>query len=71
MPKQKRILEINPDHPVVEKLHLMHVADSDSEEVGDWFRLLHDQALLAEGSPIADPATFARRMTTLMQRALE
>ena len=71
MPKQKRILEINPDHPIVEKLHLMHAGDSDSEEVGDWFRLLHDQALLAEGSPIADPATFARRMTKLMQQALQ
>ncbi len=70
MPQQKRILELNPDHPVVEKIHLMHSEDNDSAEVTDWVRLLHDQALLAEGSPIADPATFAKRMTVLMRKAM-
>ena len=54
----------------MEKLHLMHSEDNDSAEVTDWVRLLHDQALLAEGSPIADPATFAKRMTVLMRKAM-
>ena len=71
MPTQKRILEINPGHPVIEKVHLLHTADGDSAEVADWLHLLHDQALLAEGSPIADPASFAKRMSTLMKKALD
>lgn len=71
MPAQKRILEINPNHPVVKKIGALHDKDRDSPEVGEWLRLLHDQALLAEGSPLPDPAAFARRMTRLMGQALE
>ena len=48
MPTQKRILEINPDHPVVEKVHALHAEDAKSDEVAEWLHLLHDQALLAE-----------------------
>jgi molecular chaperone HtpG len=70
MPTQKPILELNPTHPIVEKLKRLHAADHLSSDVADWLLLLHDQATLAEGSPITDPAGFAKRMTRLMGQAL-
>lgn len=62
MPKTKRILEINPTHPVIERL----TAGLASDWVEDWMALLYDQALIAEGSPIEDPAAFSRRLSAVM-----
>ncbi len=64
VPQQKRILELNADHPVIKKLGTL----TDDGAFADWAALLHDQALLAEGALPADPAAFARRLTTLMAR---
>ena len=64
VPEQKRILELNPDHPVVENLQSMAVAGS--QELEEWSNLLFDQALLAEGSMPRDPAGFARAVAKLM-----
>jgi len=50
IPQTKRILEINPDHPVVQNLQKMVEADAESVEAGEWMRLLHDQALIAEAA---------------------
>jgi molecular chaperone HtpG len=71
VPSQMRILELNPNHPFVRRLATRCERDPESEEVADWLRLLHDQALLAEGSPIKDPQHLARRMAVLMAQALE
>jgi molecular chaperone HtpG len=65
VPQQKRILELNADHPVVKKLQGL----SDDAQFADWSSLLYDQALLAEGSLPADPAAFTRRLSALMSRA--
>ena len=69
VPVAKRILEINTHHPVVQNLDLAFQARKDSEDVRSWIRTLYDQALIAEGSPLDDPADFARRLTALVQRA--
>jgi len=69
LPSQKRILEVNPDHPLVASLRTLHERDAGSAEVSEWMEVLHDQALLAEGSPIDDPATFAQRLTALLTEA--
>jgi molecular chaperone HtpG len=66
VPLQKRILELNPDHVVVQNLQAM--AESGSESVGEWSNLLYDQALLAEGSMPRDPAGFARSVAKLMEK---
>jgi molecular chaperone HtpG len=66
-PESKRILEINPNHPVIVSLKSAHEADPNSTSVSDWIELLHDQALIAEGSPLPDPAAFSRRLSSLMQ----
>ncbi|MDD9944840.1 MAG: molecular chaperone HtpG [Myxococcales bacterium] len=68
MPVQKRILEINPTHPLIQRIKQEHEKDAESDRVAGWIELLYDQALLAEGSPLPDPARFARRMTDMMQQ---
>ncbi len=67
VPEQKRILELNPKHPVVQRMR--GFADSDEGRFTRWTELLHDQALLAEGALPADPAAFARRVAELMSGA--
>jgi molecular chaperone HtpG len=66
MPRAKRILEVNPAHPVIEHLNKLHARDAQSAQVAEWIELLHDQALLTEGSPLEDPNRFAKRMTALL-----
>lgn len=65
VPTQKRILEINPDHPVIAKLRTL-AEGADEAKFQRWADLLHDQALLAEGVLPPDPAAFARRLAELM-----
>jgi molecular chaperone HtpG len=66
VPRMKRILEVNPKHPVVEHLRALHEKDAGSALVAEWVELLYDQALLTEGSSVEDPNRFARRVATLM-----
>ena len=70
VPKQKRIFEINPDHVVIGKLRGLAEEGADEAALSEWIYLLYDQALLAEGSPIPDPPSFARRMAKMMGEAL-
>jgi molecular chaperone HtpG len=69
VPPSKRILEVNTRHPVIENLARAVAAHSEGGQVSSWIRTLYDQALIAEGSPVDDPADFARRLTDLVQRA--
>ena len=50
---------------------LREISDSDGESlrVGEWMEVLYDQALIAEGSPVDDPAKFAKRLTSLLGEA--
>ena len=59
-PAMKPILEINPKHPVVLRLK------DDDKKFDDWAAVLLDQALLAEGGQLDDPATFVKRINELM-----
>ncbi len=70
VPEQRRILELNPKHPVVERLNALSADDARASDVSEWAHLLYDQALVAEGSPPSDPAAFARRITRLLSSAL-
>ncbi len=64
--RAKRILELNPSHPVIQHLRELNGHEGSAAQVGEWIEMLHDQALLTEGSSIEDPNRFARRMTSLM-----
>ena len=59
-PATKPILEINPKHPVVERLK------AEERHFDDWANVLFDQAVLAEGGQLDDPAGFVRRVNELM-----
>ena len=58
----KPILEINPDHGIVQRL----AAVNDDGKFADWAHLLFDQALLAEGGQLEDPAAFVRRINAML-----
>ena len=61
MPKSKRIMEINPDHPVFEK---MLASSQETQRV--WAEILYNQALLNEGSTIDNPMKFTKQIADLM-----
>lgn len=58
MPETKPILEINPTHPLIERLN----TETDDERFADWSNLLLEQAILAEGGALDEPALFVARM---------
>ncbi len=62
IPGARPILEVNPVHPIVEKL----AAEDDDAQFGDWTHLLFDQALLSEGGQLEDPAGFVHRLNTIL-----
>jgi molecular chaperone HtpG len=66
LPPTARVLELNPDHPAVQKLLDIQKANSADPRVESFGRLLHAQAVIAEGSRLADPAGFARRINELL-----
>ena len=62
-PKEKRILELNAAHPLVRKLNSL-----EGEALEDAATLLYSLSLVAEGSPVADPARFSRLIVELMMK---
>jgi molecular chaperone HtpG len=62
-PETKPILEINPNHPLVTRLKY---EDADSPRFADWSHILFDQAMLAEGGSLADPAAFVKRLNEML-----
>jgi molecular chaperone HtpG len=69
MPRQKRILEVNADHAILQKMKSRFEASAEDATLADYAHLLYGQALLAEGSPLPDPAGFAGMVADLMVRA--
>ncbi len=61
VPESKPVLEINPEHPLLEKFD----QEPDDEKFSEWAQLLFDQAVLAEGGQLDDAAGFVRRMNTI------
>jgi molecular chaperone HtpG len=70
IPQGKRILELNPDHALVARLHALHQTDANDPRLAEFASVLFEQALLAEGTPLPDPVGFARRVVDLMVRAV-
>lgn len=60
LPTSKRILELNPGHPLVERLREKHAEDPAAAELKDTARLIAGAAVLAEGGKLTDPAAFAK-----------
>jgi len=69
VPESKRLLELNPGHPIMRVLSDIFKENKDDARLGDYAELLYDQALLTEGSPIKDPLRFTRLVSDLMVKA--
>ena len=69
-PKQRRIMELNPGHPIVAGLQNRYKANSDDPVVGESIELLFEMALIAEGSEIADPVRLNQTILDLLQKVL-
>ncbi|SFL92654.1 molecular chaperone HtpG [Rugamonas rubra] len=61
-PDSKPILEINPNHPLVTRLKYQDAGS----QFNDWAHILFDQAMLAEGGSLSDPATFVKRLNEML-----
>ena len=62
MPSTKPVLEVNPSHPLLARME----AETDDERFSEWASVLLDQAILAEGGQLEDPAGFVHRLNKLM-----
>ncbi|MFE0588918.1 molecular chaperone HtpG [Micromonospora echinospora] len=70
VPSVKRILELNPTHPLVTGLRTAHEQDGDKQALTETAELLHGMALLAEGGELADPSRFTRILADRLARTL-
>jgi molecular chaperone HtpG len=66
----KRILEINPTHPLIRRLAEMAGKDGAATGLNDAAWLLLDQARIIEGEQLPDPAAFSRRLAVMMEKGL-
>jgi molecular chaperone HtpG len=66
VPERKRILEINPTHPIFEAMNKIFKEDRKSKVLADYTDLLYNQALLLEGSKPKDSTAFAKAISRLM-----
>jgi len=64
-PKQKRILELNPEHDLLSRMNSLHIAD-DKEKLSNYAQIVYGQALLAEGSSLPDPVRFNQLVTDVL-----
>ncbi|MCP4765565.1 MAG: molecular chaperone HtpG [Gammaproteobacteria bacterium] len=62
MPSSRPILEINPDHPIVKQMG----GEKSKKKFDDWSAILFDQALLAEGGQLEDPAGFVAKLNKML-----
>jgi molecular chaperone HtpG len=62
LPDSRPVLELNPEHPLVDRLKV----EQDEQQFSDLSLVLFEQALLSEGAALADPAGFVRRVNALM-----
>ncbi len=69
-PKQRRIMELNSDHPVVTRLYERFQANAEDAAVADSIEVLFELALLAEGSEITDPVRLNQLTLAMLQKVL-
>jgi molecular chaperone HtpG len=69
-PPVKRILELNPTHPLIPKLRAVFAENKDDPRLALYARLLLGQAHLAESGQVPDPAAFSQVLADVMMRAV-
>jgi len=68
-PENKRVLELNMAHPVMEKIHAMFEKDKNDAQLNDYIHLLVDLAVIGEGGKVDDPSRFSKLVGNLMAEA--
>jgi molecular chaperone HtpG len=68
-PENKRTLELNMSHPVMEKIHGMFEANKNDPKLNDYIHLLLDLAIIGEGGKVDDPSKFSKVVGDLMAGA--
>jgi molecular chaperone HtpG len=66
VPEVKRILELNATHPIILNLNAIYEKNPLDEKLGEWVKLLLDQAQIAEGQMIKDPLAYTQRVNELL-----
>ena len=65
-PENKRVLELNMAHPVMEKIHAMFEKDKNDAQLNNYIHLLLDLAVIGEGGKVDDPSRFSKLVGNLM-----
>ena len=68
--RQKRIMEINPDHELVARMRAAHAANPEDPALEDFANILYGYALLAEGSEIPEPQKFNEALLRVVTKAV-
>ena len=71
VPKTKRVLELNMDHPLLAKIKAVFEKDKDANALKDYTDLLFDMAVIAEGGKLENPSRFSKLLGDLMVGALD
>lgn len=69
-PEAPRVLEVNPEHPVVIALDAIRAKKSDDPRLDAMCQLLYDQAVIAEGGKVQDPSAFNKRINEVLIREM-
>jgi len=69
-PRQKRVLELNPKHPLISRMQQRHAADPQDGVLRNAADVVFGLALLAEGSELPDPVRFSRAATEVLGKVV-
>ena len=70
VPPARRILELNPEHPLITALRQLLEKDAANPKIEEYTKLLYNQALLLAQLPIEDPLVFTRNLSNIMAQSL-
>ncbi|MCE5262063.1 MAG: molecular chaperone HtpG, partial [Deltaproteobacteria bacterium] len=71
LPKTKRVLELNMDHPLLARIKALYEKDKEAAALADYTDLLFDMAVIAEGGKLENPSRFSKLLGDLMTGALD
>jgi molecular chaperone HtpG len=71
VPKTKRILELNIDHPLMAKINTLFENDRDNPALSEYSQLLYDLAVVGEGGKVDNPGEFSKVVGELMSKAID
>ncbi len=69
-PEQKRVMEVNVNHPVLTKMKTIFETDTTNPVLKDFSELLYDIAVISEGGKLDNPAGFSKQLGDLMAKSL-